>query len=73
MHRNGCYVQLPFAPMELDLSRLSCPCLFGTCWPSAQSARALVAGIHTQGVLKMGVLCLACGTAQWGDEETARF
>lgn len=26
-----------------------------------------------QGVLKMGVLCTASGTAQWGEEETAHF
>lgn len=45
VHRNGCCVQPPFAPMELDLSRLSCPGLFGTCWSSAQSAKVLVDGV----------------------------
>lgn len=49
VHRNGCCVQPPFAPMELHLSRLSCPCPFGTCWLSAQSARVPVAGFTHRG------------------------
>lgn len=50
VHGNGCCVQPPFAPTELDLSTLSfCPCLLGTCWPSAQPAEVLVAGVQQQG------------------------
>lgn len=49
VHGDGCCVQPPFAPTELDLSTLSfCPCLLGTCWPSVQAAKVLVAEVQQQ-------------------------
>lgn len=69
----GAVFSLPLLPRSWICLGRAVPASLVPAGPCTVSQGAGGWGATAQGVLKMGILCTASGTAQWGEEDTACF